>query len=87
MHADDHLRPWHEAAADLIPGLELFDAHTHTGENDPDGIRCTADELIEGLELAGARERGRAGKPSEELKLSGFILSLFPVNQIALDLN
>jgi len=55
VHADDHLRPWHEAAADLIPGLELFDAHTHTGENDPDGIRCTADELIEGLELAGAR--------------------------------
>ena len=55
MHADDHLRPWHEAAADLIPRLELFDAHTHTGENDPDGIRCTADELIEGLELARAR--------------------------------
>ena len=55
MYADDYLRPWHDAAVALIPGLELFDAHTHTGENDPDGIRCTADELLEGLELAGAR--------------------------------
>ena len=55
MYADDYLRPWHEAAIDLIPGLELFDAHTHTGANDPDGIRCTAEELLDGLELAGAR--------------------------------
>jgi len=51
VYADDYLRPWHEAAIDLIPGLELFDAHTHTGANDPDGIRCTAEELLDGLGL------------------------------------
>jgi uncharacterized protein len=55
VYADDYLHPWYGAAIELIPGLELFDAHTHTGENDPDGIRCTADELLAGLELARAR--------------------------------
>jgi uncharacterized protein len=55
MYADDMLRPWHEAAMDLLPGVELFDAHTHTGSNDPDGNSCSAEALIDGLELAGAR--------------------------------
>src|SRR5256885_5681289 len=55
MYADDILRPWHEAALDLVPGVELFDAHTHTGSNDPDGMSCSAEQLIDGLELAGAR--------------------------------
>jgi len=49
------LRPWHEAAVGLVPGIDLFDAHTHTGTNDPDGNSCSAEKLIEGLELAGAR--------------------------------
>ena len=35
--------------------LELFDAHTHIGANDPDGVRQTAGELIAALERAGAR--------------------------------
>jgi predicted TIM-barrel fold metal-dependent hydrolase len=39
----------------LVPGAELFDAHTHTGSNDPDGFRCTAEQLVAGLDLAGAR--------------------------------
>ena len=38
-----------------LPGLRFFDAHTHTGSNDPDGVTCTAEELIDGLELVGAR--------------------------------
>jgi hypothetical protein len=38
-----------------VPGLEVFDAHTHIGGNDPDGYRCTPAELIERLELIGAR--------------------------------
>ena len=49
------LRPWHEAVMELLPGVELFDAHTHTGSNDPDGVTCTAEELIDGLDLVGAR--------------------------------
>src|SRR5439155_17931051 len=53
--SDDMLRPWHDAAIRLVPGIELFDAHTHTGSNDPDGNSCSAEELIEGLEQAGAR--------------------------------
>lgn len=49
------MRPWLDVVFDQIPGLELFDAHTHLGENDPDGMRQSADELLAGLELAGAR--------------------------------
>ena len=55
MYADEILRPWLEAAASLVPGVELFDAHTHTGSNDPDGFRATDQELIAGLDLAHAR--------------------------------
>jgi hypothetical protein len=40
----------------LVPGVELFDAHTHTGSNDPDGYRCTPERLIAGLDFA-ARAR------------------------------
>jgi predicted TIM-barrel fold metal-dependent hydrolase len=29
-----------------LPGLSFFDAHTHTGFNDPDGARCSAEQLI-----------------------------------------
>jgi predicted TIM-barrel fold metal-dependent hydrolase len=49
------IRPWSELVLDQIPGVELFDAHTHLGQNDPDGMRQTPDELLAGLELAGAR--------------------------------
>ena len=55
MYADEILRPWHEALMEALPGTELFDAHTHTGFNDPDGLRCSAEELIEGLALVDAR--------------------------------
>src|SRR2546426_573641 len=55
MYADDLLRPWHEAVLELVPDIELFDAHTHTGSHDPDGMSCTAEQLADGLELAGAR--------------------------------
>ena len=39
----------------LVPGAELFDAHTHTGSNDPDGFKASAEELIDGLDVARAR--------------------------------
>jgi predicted TIM-barrel fold metal-dependent hydrolase len=55
MYGDDLLLPWHQALRELVPGMDLFDAHTHTGSNDPDGMTCSASQLIDGLELAGAR--------------------------------
>ncbi|MGI8414043.1 MAG: amidohydrolase family protein [Solirubrobacteraceae bacterium] len=49
------LAPWTEVVLDQVPGLELFDVHTHLGENDPDGMRQSPDELLAGLKLARAR--------------------------------
>jgi hypothetical protein len=49
------LRPWTEIVLDQVPGIELFDAHTHIGQNDPDGMSQTAEELVASLELARAR--------------------------------
>ena len=34
---------------DQVPGVELFDAHTHVGQNDPDGMKQTPEQLLEGL--------------------------------------
>ncbi|MGO9902199.1 MAG: amidohydrolase family protein [Solirubrobacteraceae bacterium] len=49
------LYPWYEIIHEQVPGIELFDAHTHLGENDPDGLRQSPQELLEMLRLAGAR--------------------------------
>jgi predicted TIM-barrel fold metal-dependent hydrolase len=49
------LQPWTDVVLDQVPGLNLFDAHTHLGENDPDGMRQNVDELLETLEHARAR--------------------------------
>jgi hypothetical protein len=55
VYADEALLPWFQALRDELPGVRLFDAHTHTGADDPDGYRCSARELLEALALAGAR--------------------------------
>jgi predicted TIM-barrel fold metal-dependent hydrolase len=55
MDLASHLRPWIEVLRDQVPGLELFDAHTHIGQNDPDGMRSSFEELTAGLMLARAR--------------------------------
>jgi predicted TIM-barrel fold metal-dependent hydrolase len=55
VHADALLRPWFVPLTTLVPGARLFDAHTHTGANDPDGFRCSADELLAALDDANAR--------------------------------
>ena len=55
MNLGPLLRPWTEVVLEQVPGLELFDAHTHVGQNDPDGMKQTPGELIEALELAHAR--------------------------------
>ena len=45
---------WHRAAADLLaPGTEVFDAHTHTGDQDPDRTEITAPQLLGRLDDAG----------------------------------
>jgi predicted TIM-barrel fold metal-dependent hydrolase len=55
MRSDDLLRPWSETLLAGLPELRLFDAHTHTGANDPDGFRCTAAELTAALAEVGGR--------------------------------
>jgi uncharacterized protein len=55
VYADDLLRPWHDAVVGALPPLRSFDAHTHTGSNDPDGFRCSPEQLLEGLGEIGAR--------------------------------
>jgi predicted TIM-barrel fold metal-dependent hydrolase len=55
VNLGDALRPWTEIVRDQIPDLELFDAHTHLGQNDPDGLKQTMEQLLAGLELAHAR--------------------------------
>jgi uncharacterized protein len=55
MNVGELLKPWTEVALEQVPGIEVFDAHTHIGQNDPDGMRQTAEELIAGLKLAAAR--------------------------------
>ncbi|HEY2770128.1 MAG TPA: amidohydrolase family protein [Solirubrobacteraceae bacterium] len=47
--------PWTEIVLEQVPGIELFDAHTHLGQNDPDGMSETPEELLAVLEQAGAR--------------------------------
>ena len=34
---------------------DWFDAHTHIGQNDPDGRKATPEEIIGGLDAAGHR--------------------------------
>lgn len=55
MDLDPLLRPWIDIVLDQVPGIELFDAHTHLGHNDPDGMSQTPEQLISLLEMAHAR--------------------------------
>ncbi|HVL31632.1 MAG TPA: amidohydrolase family protein [Solirubrobacteraceae bacterium] len=55
MYADDVLAPWAEQTRGMLPPVELFDAHTHIGVDDPDGFKCTAEQLL--AVLAPSRSR------------------------------
>jgi predicted TIM-barrel fold metal-dependent hydrolase len=55
MNLIELLRPWTEIVTEQVPELELFDAHTHVGYNDPDGMRQSPEDLVENLRLANAR--------------------------------
>jgi predicted TIM-barrel fold metal-dependent hydrolase len=51
---DEVLAELYEHARSLVGvPLDFFDAHTHLGENDPDGRKATAAEIIGGLDRAG----------------------------------
>ncbi|MHB1836832.1 MAG: amidohydrolase family protein, partial [Solirubrobacteraceae bacterium] len=49
------MAPWRRSLYEQVPGLELFDAHTHVGRNDPDGFKQQPDELLALLRAAEAR--------------------------------
>jgi predicted TIM-barrel fold metal-dependent hydrolase len=49
------IEPWAQLMRELVPGLELFDAHTHLGQNDPDGMSQTLEELMQVLGSSDAR--------------------------------
>jgi hypothetical protein len=51
---DSLLAPWVAQMDELVPGIELFDAHTHLGQNDPDGMSQTPEELLAMLQAARA---------------------------------
>ncbi|HET8756462.1 MAG TPA: amidohydrolase family protein [Solirubrobacteraceae bacterium] len=55
IDVDAVMRPfWDRFQADYGP-LPLFDAHTHVGADDPDGVRQSPDELLAALARADAR--------------------------------
>src|SRR5919205_1562968 len=49
------LQPYYDRLLADVGPLELFDAHTHIGANDPDGFRQTPEQLLRALGRAGAR--------------------------------
>jgi predicted TIM-barrel fold metal-dependent hydrolase len=55
MNLVDALRPWIDIVLEQAPEAELFDAHTHLGQNDPDGMSQSQEQLLAGLTVASAR--------------------------------
>ena len=51
------MRPWLDRILQDTGPLELYDAHTHIGQNDPDGYKQTPAELLEALAPVDARAR------------------------------
>ncbi|MEA2252515.1 MAG: uncharacterized protein QOG70_2757 [Solirubrobacteraceae bacterium] len=52
---DERLLPVYLEGRELLADVDWFDAHTHIGQNDPDGRKATAEEIIGGLDAAGHR--------------------------------
>jgi predicted TIM-barrel fold metal-dependent hydrolase len=55
MVSDTGLLPWYERMREEVPVEQVVDAHTHIGFNDPDGYRCSREELVEFLDHVNAR--------------------------------
>jgi predicted TIM-barrel fold metal-dependent hydrolase len=52
---DASIVPWLANLREEVPRVEPLDAHTHIGSNDPDGYRCSREELVEALERIDSR--------------------------------
>jgi predicted TIM-barrel fold metal-dependent hydrolase len=48
------IAPWAAQVREAVPGVRLFDAHTHLGQNDPDEMKQTPGELLAALDEADA---------------------------------
>jgi uncharacterized protein len=55
LDVDVILRPWWDRLRADYGELDLYDAHTHVGADDPDGVKQSPEELLHALELADAR--------------------------------
>src|SRR4051794_22445563 len=55
LDIDALLRPYWDSIQTSHGRLELFDAHTHIGSNDPDGMKQTPAELIDVMTCADSR--------------------------------
>jgi uncharacterized protein len=55
IDVDAVMRPWWDRLLAEYGDLPLYDAHTHIGADDPDGVRQSADELLAVLAHADAR--------------------------------
>src|SRR3954463_12834164 len=55
LDIDAILRPWWDSIVAAHGPLTLFDAHTHIGQNDPDGMKQSPQELVEVMTRADAR--------------------------------
>ena len=55
LDIDALLRPYWQSIQAAHGPLDLFDAHTHIGANDPDGFKQSADELMAVMSRADAR--------------------------------
>jgi predicted TIM-barrel fold metal-dependent hydrolase len=50
---DPRLRTVYMDGREALGDAQWFDAHTHIGDNDPDGRKATAEEILGGLDQAG----------------------------------
>jgi uncharacterized protein len=55
VFSDALILPWLERLREEVENLELFDAHTHIGADDPDGYSCTPERLLDAVGLIDGR--------------------------------
>jgi hypothetical protein len=55
LDVDAIMGPWLDRLRADLPGLDLFDAHTHIGADDPDGVKQTPEQLLAALGRLPAR--------------------------------
>jgi uncharacterized protein len=56
VNPQELLRPWLDATlGDGLRDVPIFDVHTHTGANDPDGMKASLEELLEMMDSVESR--------------------------------